>query len=152
MASPGETTLSLPYRPKLQKQLWEKNLQFRTFYLLVFPASWEEMTSIPFLGDARPRGAGLPQHSMRTPVAGGRIQAEVAGPQRWKWQWGERCFSLLPVRPKLKGREDSWKDLRSNAPTMQSDPGNTDGDTRGMCQGTSEARRTKAHQVYRAGP
>lgn len=61
--------------PRLQKQLWEKNLQFRTFIIYrFFPAHGEEIASIPFLGNTLPRGTELLQHSMGTSRAGGRIQ------------------------------------------------------------------------------
>lgn len=83
----------------------------------------------------------------------------VGPKQRWRVLRGGRGSgvrdtrsSLLPVQPELKGKEGSWKDLGSDAPTMQCDPGNADGDTRGPCQVTAKAHRLRAHQVYKAGP
>lgn len=152
MASSGETnssSLTDQQLPRLQKQLWEKNLQFRTFIIIYrfFPAHGEEIASIPFLGNTLPRGTELLQHSMGTSRAGGRIQGgflsggcrgqRLCGQRRLsrggriprgEGQWDDRCSSVLPVQ--LEG-------FRSDTPSMQSDPGtwNTDGGRKGNVPG-----------------
>lgn len=107
MASSGETnssSLTDQQLPRLQKQLWEKNLQFRTFIIIYrfFPAHGEEIASIPFLGNAVPRGAELLQHSMGTSRAGGRIQGGFLS---------GGCWGLLGAKAvRTEKAEQRWKD------------------------------------------
>lgn len=150
MASSGETnssSLTDQQLPRLQKQLWKKNLQFRTFIIYwFFSCTRRGNCQHSFSGQCRtPRGrAPAAQHGdlqgrRQDPrfLSGGCRGQRLCGQRRLsrggrvprgEGQWDDRCSSVLPVQ--LEG-------FRSDTPSMQSDPGtwNTDGGRKGNVPG-----------------